>query len=342
MTRPARGAATPSTWMLRIVLVIGVFATTLLSVPRWLDTTNYRLIQLASVTPAGLPVALVTMLVAGWLVRRASVGGRSWTAGAAAIAATAVTVHLAWLLPLYLGPAPPAEPGRPFVMLAQNLEYGSTEDLARVAAVVDPAVVVLSDINPGQVSALERSPLMDRYPHRFGLRSDTMSGMVVLSSSPIGPARRAGPGWEMLRLDTAELGPVDLLAFHPSPPYDGAAWRSSFAGVTTFLTERAASGVRAPLVVAGDLNATQDHLPLRRLLATGLRDAAEEANAGYEPTWPVGGSRRLGPFVIPEIAALDHVLVDERLVATRATTVAIDGADHLGVSVSMLRAGSRE
>jgi endonuclease/exonuclease/phosphatase (EEP) superfamily protein YafD len=45
---------------------------------------------------------------------------------------------------------------------------------------------------------------------------------------------------------------------------------------------------RGPQVVAGDLNATRDHAPFRRLLDAGLVDAADAQGWSAWPgmTWP--------------------------------------------------------
>ena len=51
----------------------------------------------------------------------------------------------------------------------------------------------------------------------------------------------------------------------------------------------------APLVVAGDFNATQDHRQFRDLLnSNGYHDAADDAGAGALPTFPA--DRSVGPI----------------------------------------------
>ena len=77
------------------------------------------------------------------------------------------------------------------------------------------------------------------------------------------------------------------------------------------------------VIVAGDLNATMDMAPFRRLLDAGYRTATEQAGAGLGRTFP--GGRRIPPAI-----GSDHVLV-RNCVATSARTVGLPGSDHLGV-----------
>ncbi|GEM_PF-2161459 len=317
----------------------GLTATLAVTLPRGVDSPDYRLTELATATPVGVPVGLVTTVIALWLVVR---GPRGRRRVAAALITTAAAVLLAfqvgWLAPWYLGPVPSAEPGRPLVVLAQNLEYGRPSDLAGVAASTGADIVVLSDLSSSQRTAVLHSSLMRAYPHEVGIDGEDRSGVAVLSKDPITSATTVGGSTNarLVQLQTEHLGTVDLLAFHPPPPYEGNGWQGALASVTKFVADRAVSTQRqVPLVVAGDLNATPDNLPLRRLLGTGLRDAVEEVNGGYQPTWPAAGSQRLGPFTVPALSPIDHVLVGQHLVVVTATTIATPGADHKGVVASI-------
>jgi endonuclease/exonuclease/phosphatase (EEP) superfamily protein YafD len=73
-------------------------------------------------------------------------------------------------------------------------------------------------------------------------------------------------------------------------------------------------------LLLGDFNATLDHSVLRRLLATGYRDAADVRGDGMGTTWPYD---KLFPRI-----ALDHVLADRR-VGVRAFAIhAVPRSDH--------------
>jgi endonuclease/exonuclease/phosphatase family metal-dependent hydrolase len=78
----------------------------------------------------------------------------------------------------------------------------------------------------------------------------------------------------------------------------------------------------APDLVLGDLNATADHRQLQALAEEGLRDVAEVAGEGWQPTWPA--------HLVP-LARLDHVLVGPRLTALSSRTREVAGSDHAAV-----------
>ena len=58
--------------------------------------------------------------------------------------------------------------------------------------------------------------------------------------------------------------------------------------------EPAADPANRATILAGDFNATLDHVELRRLLGTGYRDAAASLGRGLTPTWPYAGPRAWG------------------------------------------------
>jgi len=91
---------------------------------------------------------------------------------------------------------------------------------------------------------------------------------------------------------------------------------------------------RRPLVLAGDLNATDATPAYQVLRRLGLRDAHRVAGWGFGFTFPAGGSLDL-PLArasIPPVARIDYVLHSTALAARRAFVVPDSaGADHLSV-----------
>jgi endonuclease/exonuclease/phosphatase (EEP) superfamily protein YafD len=80
-------------------------------------------------------------------------------------------------------------------------------------------------------------------------------------------------------------------------------------------------------VLAGDFNATLDHGGLRRLLATGYRDAADVTGEGLLATWPYHGRRAR---TVPPVT-LDHVLADRGIALRRFRTFALPRTDHRAI-----------
>jgi len=127
-------------------------------------------------------------------------------------------------------------------------------------------------------------------------------------------------------VEVPAAGPVEVLAAHPVPP--GTA-----AGVRQWLPELASLPPATPTgpvrILAGDFNATLDHAPLRDLLGSGYRDAADAAGAGFTWTWPAVADTRasvLGIDLPPVV--IDHVLVDRRVAVRRVAVYDLPGSDH--------------
>jgi endonuclease/exonuclease/phosphatase (EEP) superfamily protein YafD len=76
-------------------------------------------------------------------------------------------------------------------------------------------------------------------------------------------------------------------------------------------------------VLAGDFNATLDHVQFRRLLRTGHVDAAGQVGKGLVPTW--------GPVGRLAVLAIDHVVVDPGCAVLAASVHNLPGSDHRAV-----------
>ncbi len=162
----------------------------------------------------------------------------------------------------------------------------------------------------------------------------------MLSRFPVTGTRTLYDGSEsrLVELEAPGLGLVTIAAVHTRPPYDPDAWRRDHEQVRTALAAVRADADRA-VVVAGDLNATLAHAPMRRLVDLGLSDSAVQVNAGWSPTWPSGSHQRRLGLTVPAFAAIDHVLTSPLLVATSSRTVDLRGADHRAVLATISVAG---
>jgi endonuclease/exonuclease/phosphatase (EEP) superfamily protein YafD len=85
-----------------------------------------------------------------------------------------------------------------------------------------------------------------------------------------------------------------------------------------------------PVIVAGDLNAETDSPVVRRLLATGLRDAFSSAGRGYGYTH--GHSLRLRISFL----RIDHILVGPTIGVRECFPGGMDASDHRPVIATLL------
>ena len=133
------------------------------------------------------------------------------------------------------------------------------------------------------------------------------------------PARRVTPAVSLT------IVPVSL----PTPVNGLQPWLRGFAGLDEAIASSGVSpgaGTAAEhLLVLGDFNATREHLPLRQLMAEHqLVDAAEQAGAGWQPTYPAGGR-------VPPLFAIDHVLMNPSLTASKVTAFTVTYGAHRGL-----------
>jgi endonuclease/exonuclease/phosphatase (EEP) superfamily protein YafD len=324
----------PGRWASAVtsLTVVGLLlGSLLLAAVRVADPGARRLIELVSLTPIGLPLAGTALL--GALLLRRPRGAR---AVAVVAATTLLAVHAWWLAPLYAGDRPAGGP-ESLVVLAQNFEYGRAGALVELVRDEDVDVLVLTDANNSRINPLLTAGIGELLPHSAGIGE---GGAVVLSRFPVTGTELLYDESEsrLVELEAPGLGAVTIAAVHTRPPYDPEAWRSDHEQVRTALAAVRADADRA-VVVAGDLNATLAHAPVRRLVDLGLSDSAVQANAGWSPTWPSGSHQRRLGLTVPAFAAIDHVLTSPRLVATSSRTVDLPGADHRAVLATVSVAG---
>ena len=308
------------------VLLVPSVAATLLRV---LAPTDDIGAMLASFVPYGLltyVLALVLLLVG--LVR----ARRRAALGVVTVVVAALTaLHVSWLAPFFVPDHRPVV-GPTFTVYAQNVYLGEA-DTARLAEVASEAdVVVLSETTRAFLRRLQTPAWGERFPYAVGDLSGSPSDTTVFSRFPLEDAQvlagSLSTQWVMT-LEVPDRTPVRLVGTHPCNPYCGGG---AFARDHAVLEQTVLANRSQPLVVAGDLNAIDDHAPLQRLRADGMRSAADLVGAGWVPTYP---SNRAFPPLLP----IDHVLVDDQLTATSLRTVRMPGSDHLGLLSTL--AGTR-
>jgi endonuclease/exonuclease/phosphatase family metal-dependent hydrolase len=306
------------------MLVVPALAVT---TARILPSGGLRWVILRSCTPlAMIPYALAVVVLAGtiWLLEGTS---RTVTAVALIVVSLLLCLHVWWFTGPVLADAPGSPTGATFTVMTANLHIGRADPEAILAAVdrygVD--VLVLEEITPSALAALDRAGLDQRLDHRAGAPRVGRDGIMVLANEPLhedGEIDSATPGYSV-EMATSR-GPLRILAVHPTAPNNGVAqWSRDLDLVVA--AARASSG---PTVVAGDFNATLDHPQLRALMHSSFRDASADAGLGWRPTWPSPGNVQLRGRGLPPLFGLDHVLLRGPLEATEAHTYAVPGTDH--------------
>lgn len=249
---------------------------------------------------------------------------RRWAAGTLVLLVAVVLV--AAVAPRAFPDSRPNGVGTEVRLMSVNMLVGRADPVDVVAAVRDNDVDVLSlqELTAESVAGLDRAGLRALLPHRVFQAEASAQGSGIASRYPLTaktltpPATMRQPG---AVVDLPGGQDIEVVAVHTLPPVELAGpdvWQREMAG----LPNRDLNG--PPRVLAGDFNATLDHVSLRRLLANGYVDAADEVGAGLEPTWPAG---RFWP---PPVT-IDHVLVDSRCPVDTYGVLAIAGTDHRAV-----------
>lgn len=234
-------------------------------------------------------------------------------------------------------PRPTASGTPNLTVMTLNTYYGwaDADQLVAEAERSRPDVVVLSEVTQATWEDLQRTAWPAMFPHRVGEPADPWhsEATMVFSSHPLTlESTVTGSHQQQVVRVALPQGPAMVIAAHPTNPSDSlTAWASDLEAVGSLAQSRAS----LPVVVAGDLNATREHLPLKRLLAEGLSDAREQSGSGWLPTFPTRAWAWLQNFpagpAIPPLVGLDHVLVNHLVSAVSVRSFAVDGTDHLGL-----------
>lgn len=261
--------------------------------------------------PAGL--ALLLALLGRWRL------GMVW--------ALAVLGLLAWFIEPYgktdePGGAPVAE----FRVLTSNVEFGrGTGSLAPEIRRHQPDLVFVEECEYTCQARLTRDFGAD-YPYRQAVAAGGSHGSIILSRFPLkGTAGVTGTMGMPGAVADVRGHAVRLQLAHPMPPLPGQVdlWRRELGRLRD-----TAAGTRTPMILAGDFNASQDHAAFRRILDTGLRDAARLTGHARTPSWPARTAPTFG-------TQIDHVLVSRDFSASSAHFLDLTDTDHRALLVDV-------
>ncbi|MGW6744071.1 endonuclease/exonuclease/phosphatase family protein [Streptomyces sp. NPDC055025] len=221
-------------------------------------------------------------------------------------------------------------------VLTSNVEFGqATLGLIETVRRERPDLVFVQECEYICAQLLNtRIPRAD-YPYRHIVKAGHAEGSAILSALPLTDTEGIEGTLSMPGSEAVVGGrAVRLQLVHPLPPIPGGvgSWRRELGRIRTY----AAAHRDAPLILAGDFNATRDHAAFRAVLDDGeLRDSAALAGAGRTPSWPAAVPRPLG-------AQIDHVLISEDFSVRRARFLDLADTDHRALLVELdLRAPAR-
>jgi endonuclease/exonuclease/phosphatase (EEP) superfamily protein YafD len=236
------------------------------------------------------------------------------------------------LLPLWSASAslPTANGNAPALTVAVANVHVSNRDPAPLVAWLrahPTDVVILNELTPIYADAIAAA-IGDMYPHREFAPEDSPFGIGLMARSPLTAVdlQRSGDGIPALgaRIDL-DGKPVRIVAVHPVPPL-AIHWQDER---DRLLRNLARDADRAPLVVAGDLNASP--------WSTALTTAAMSSSSGYGLRRATGLSATWShsSFVIPLGIPIDHVLASRhwhRGTSERGPDI---GSDHRPVRAEL-------
>lgn len=293
-------------------------------VARFMPVTNHVILFLTAFSPylmAGAGVSAVLLLLAR----------QRWTARAAMVL-TAVVVSVE--LPLFIGSNRVPELSVPVRVLTANLRLGRADPAALVAIARERAdLLAVQELTPELANSLIQQGIEQHFRYRVLDARPYAAGVGIWSRHRI---VRSGqiPGYTLgaVRADIRVPDAADdviavsihLVGNWPQPI---DTWRDEITKLSGTLESVAGGAGGAAAVVAGDLNATFDMQPFRRLLRNGIRDAAEQSGAGLTRSIPA-------ETAVPPLVGIDRILTLNSS-ATNVETVRIPGSDHLGLSATV-------
>ncbi len=274
-------------------------------------------IAVVGVTPlAGLPLVIAVLL---------SATTRSLTLKAAAAVVSAAFLIIIAPFDAVVGCrndlATAAEEGPSVTVLTANVLVGGAtpDEFVSTVTEVDPDIVVMQELRGDFLDPLRVDDRMSHYEWRTEDWPGTERGTVVWSRWPI-TAVEPEPnavGSTVQATVESPLGELHVLGVHLTAPAIAAnvePWHEDFAGLAEQPTDR-------PTIIAGDFNATEDHLHFRQLLDRGWTDAHDNKGCGLDATWPSGG-------LPTAVMRLDHILISDTLTTKALAVLPSGGSDH--------------
>ena len=305
-------------WFAFIIAVVGLTA-------RYTSVVNHVELIIAALSP----YLMLASLVAFGLLW--PISDKRW----ATVALIPLAVGVGLKIPYYLADSHQGGKTVPIRVLTINLHNGAAEPAAVAAAALEHAdVLLVQELTAEQADGILGEPDFGAdFPYKALFPHSQSAGVGILSRYPIVQTSRITR--YQLGAVTATIRPpgaasaVLVATVHLTGPWPQPidSWREDIAALPQTLAQLAAAAGPRAAIVAGDLNATEDFLPYRRLLDTGFADAVEQSGGGFSRTYPAESW-------IPPVIGIDHILTLNSW-ATDSGQVPIAGSDHEGLRATI-------
>ncbi|AOW94746.1 hypothetical protein BFN03_10025 [Rhodococcus sp. WMMA185] len=303
-----------------LAVAVGVFGVAL----RLLDVQSQRLIMLVSAAPylmVGGAVGVVLLALA-----------RHWVGFAVALAVAVAAILSQG--PLYVANESVTASGPELTVMQANIWLGNADATSLVRQIRDRDVDVLTvnELTPEALDRLRNAGIESTLPFSFLRPGHGAEGTGIWSRYPLSDEVHH-PEFVLsalsARVNLADDVSTALYAFHPVPPWptDPAVWAGEMDRIRAIL--EAIPAESGPVIVSGDFNATRDHVKYRNLVTGRYRDAADQAGAGIQNTYPADRQ----PF--PPMIAIDHIVVGGAH-ARSVQPVVLAGSDHRGLIANIV------
>ncbi|SDJ37111.1 Metal-dependent hydrolase, endonuclease/exonuclease/phosphatase family [Actinokineospora alba] len=242
---------------------------------------------------------------------------------------TALVLAIAFgflLIPRYLADGEPLPTGQRVRVMTANLLMGKADapTVIRLARDAKVDVLVLQELTPQALNALDAAGLPGLLPHRVAQPAGGTSGTAILAKVPLRQIVLVQGSFHDQPAAVVDLSgntDVEIVSVHAYPPVLNEEGRRRWQADLEALPSSDSKG--RPRILAGDFNATLDHKALHGVMDRGYWDSAEVVGEGMRPTW---SQFPYGPPV-----AIDHVLVDRRLGVAEVKVYDLPGSDHNAV-----------
>ena len=220
----------------------------------------------------------------------------------------------------------------------------SADDISQLMRFKDTDFVALQELYDQEQLVELTASVAETYPYFVAIGSSGLYSKYPLNSGTMEEIWRSTPEGRILRVVADVDGqPVTVIVFHPVPPAGNPLptnvdrRNTGYAQLLSVLDEEPAD---QPVIIAGDLNASDRSDDYWRVRDAGFRDVYQDTAWGLGFTFPQFSELSSGlpggnlPGWFPPLLRLDYVM-HSGLRSLRSEVVYTGGSDHFPVVASL-------